>query len=117
MDSIKHIVQINIVLGAWLIVAPFVLGYSAARPYMVNDVVLGAVLIACASWILAGLPFSEFGQWVQMVASLWLIAAPFALHYGRFSPPYTNDLIVGILALAASVAATWMLAARAQTPA
>ena len=31
MERLKHIVQINIVLGAWLIVAPFVMGYSVVN--------------------------------------------------------------------------------------
>jgi SPW repeat-containing protein len=117
MERVKHIVQINILLGAWLIVAPFVLGYSSARPEMTNDFALGVVLIGCSWWILAAMPLTDFSQWLQIVGGLWLIAAPFVLHYGRFSPPFANDLVVGILSLLTSVSATWMLASRVKNAA
>ena len=53
MERLKHIVQINILLGAWLVVAPFVMGYSGTTVEMVNDVALGVWLIGCSWWILA----------------------------------------------------------------
>ncbi len=49
MERLKHIVQINIILGAWLVIAPFVMGYSMSTVELVNDVALGARLIGC-SW-------------------------------------------------------------------
>lgn len=42
MERLKHIVQINILFGAWLIVAPFIMGYSASTVELANDVALGS---------------------------------------------------------------------------
>ena len=53
MERLKHIVQINILLGAWLIVAPFIMGYSASTVEMTNDAAVGLVLVACSCWMLA----------------------------------------------------------------
>ena len=109
MERLRHVVQINMLLGAWLIVAPFALGYSASTTELLNDVALGAMLIACSLSILS----SRAGQIVlsalQLPAALWLIAAPFYLRYSTLSRPYNNDLIVGILALIVSTTTVWIL--------
>lgn len=40
----------NLVLGIWLIIAPFALGYSATTAAMVNDIVVGIIVAALAAW-------------------------------------------------------------------
>lgn len=40
---------VNFVLGGWLILAPFVLGYASGRPLW-NDVILGIIVLALAAW-------------------------------------------------------------------
>lgn len=39
----------NFVLGAWLVIAPFVLGYGEAAPLW-NDILLGVIILALAVW-------------------------------------------------------------------
>jgi len=47
---------INLVLGAWLVIAPFVLGYVDVSPAFWNDLVVGAS-VAATAWISAfGVP-------------------------------------------------------------
>ena len=99
MERLKHIVQINIVLGAWLVVAPFVMGYSGSTVELANDVAVGVVLIGCSWWILA----AETGQ--VGAGALQVLAADsgssrrrFYFHYQQLSRAFTNDVIVGILA-------------------
>lgn len=41
---------INFALGAWLIVAPFVLGYSGTARALWNDIILGVIVLALAFW-------------------------------------------------------------------
>jgi hypothetical protein len=53
MERLKHIVQINIILGIWLIMAPFLMGYAMLTVELANDVALGVLLIGCSWWILA----------------------------------------------------------------
>lgn len=36
----------NTALGAWLIIAPFALGYAAWQPAAINDVIVGAIVLA-----------------------------------------------------------------------
>jgi hypothetical protein len=49
---------VNMLLGAWLIIAPFVLLYTGAEPLAspgaatANDVVVGVIVVALATWSL-----------------------------------------------------------------
>lgn len=44
---------VNIALGAWLLVSPWILGFSASAVLMWNAVVFGALVVAFAVWALA----------------------------------------------------------------
>jgi len=46
----KTLDWINVVLGVWLILAPFVLGYSAIVAAMWNDIIVGIVVAVLAVW-------------------------------------------------------------------
>jgi hypothetical protein len=112
MERLKHVIEINILLGAWLIAAPFVLGYAGSRTEMGNDIAMGVLLIACSWWILAAAAGQIAAGGLQLLAGLWLIAAPFVWHYGQLSRPFSNDLIIGILAALVGCASMWMLNSR-----
>jgi uncharacterized membrane protein HdeD (DUF308 family) len=47
---------INLILGIWLFISPWVLRYSTDRTPMSNDVVLGIIVFVCAIWSLAASP-------------------------------------------------------------
>jgi len=110
MERLKHIVQVDIVLGAWLIVAPFVMGYSMSRPELANDIALGVLLIACSWWILAADSRQVGAAGLALLGGLWLIGAPFVLHDARLSRPFDTNIVVGVLAVLVSARAAWMLA-------
>jgi SPW repeat len=42
----------NVLFGGWLIISPWVLGFSALSTAMLNAVVVGAVVAALALWAL-----------------------------------------------------------------
>jgi hypothetical protein len=110
MERLKHIIQLNVLFGAWLIAAPFILGYASSRLEMGNDVAVGVLLVACSWWMLA----AEAGQVgagsLQLLGGLWLIAAPFVWRYAHLSRPFSNDVILGILSALTAATATWLIA-------
>ncbi len=110
MERFKYLAQINILLGAWLIAAPLVLGYTDSRMETWNDVALGILLIACSWWMLAAVAGQLGAGGLQLLGGLWLIAAPFAWHYAQRSRPFSNDLVLGILSVLVSAAALWTFA-------
>lgn len=40
----------NVVLGIWLLIAPFALGYSATTAAMWNDIVVGLIVAGLGTW-------------------------------------------------------------------
>ena len=47
---------LNLLLGIWLIISPFVLGYATSPTATWNNVVLGAVVVILAIWSAAATP-------------------------------------------------------------
>ncbi len=99
----------NVVLSAWLVVAPFILGYDmpAARA---NSVTLGMgiFLVALLAEVMPAVRF------LNTAMGLWLILAPFLLGYGNKLAPTLNDVTVGILVAALSLVPVKWGAPRAQ---
>ncbi len=89
---------LNFIPGAWLILAPFVLGYSAPQEFW-NDVLIGIVLMGAALIRYhQAVPVSLVG-WIRIGLGLWLIAAPWVLRYVT-PQAYWNDTIAGIVVVA-----------------
>jgi hypothetical protein len=87
---------LNIVAGIWLIIAPFVLGYfnGTART---NDIWLGIIVGVLAIIHLASR--AVWSSWLNVIAGIWLIIAPFVLQYPGVTALW-NDVILGILVAA-----------------
>lgn len=94
-DYAKNVSGINVIAGAWLIIAPFILGYaeSVART---NDIWTGAA-VGILSFIKLFMPEKTMWiGWITIVLGLWLILAPFVLSYTGIVPIW-NDIILGII--------------------
>src|ERR671919_438623 len=84
----------NILFGAWLLLAPWLLAY-AQDVIRWNDTITGAVLV-----VLATLPFIHpigrfWISWINALIGLWMIAAPFVLHC-QHPTAQTNDITLGV---------------------
>ncbi len=90
-----------IIAGLWLIVSPFVLGYSMDTRATVTDVILGilvALLFAYRTFSKnenAWLNGSDAGWWIFVLALL-VIAAPFSLGNAT-NARFWSDIIVGFI--------------------
>ncbi len=112
MERVKQIAQINVILGAWLIVAPFVMGYSPSTVELANDLTLGLLLVGCSVWILSASTGQVGASALGLLGGIWLIVAPFLLHYEWMSRAFANDIGVGILSTMVSATGTWMVVSR-----
>ncbi len=103
----KRIVWINLILGIWLIIAPFALGVAAiSRTPVTNDVILGILLIAFSWWMLAAIAAPLGAAWFEVLCGLWLIVSPFVLQYSRIAVAMANDVIVGIITVVVALVAS-----------
>ena len=106
MKTAKTLSWWVVVLGVWEVLAPFILGYSATSAALWDAIIIGVVLVCLGAW--AALSNADATiktlDWINAIAGLWLILAPFALSYSGVVAAMWNDIIVGI---AVAVLAGW----------
>lgn len=86
---------INLILGAWLVIAPFLLGATASATW--NDVLAGlAVLVLAGTRAAKPATSTTLLSWINLLIGVWLIIAPFVLGYASQGTIW-NDVIVGVL--------------------
>jgi hypothetical protein len=92
--TIQSVAVINIILGAWLIISPWILGYTSTAAQW-NQTILGIIVVGLA--ILRGLaPRQQWLSFLTGLVAIWAIIAPFILTYDR-SVAYWNEIIVAIV--------------------
>lgn len=102
----KRIIWINLILGLWLIVAPFALRYAGlTHAAATEDVVLGIVIAAFSWWILAAAMPMVGHAWFEILCGIWVAIAPFVIGYSGLAIARTNDVWVGIVVLIVGVIA------------
>jgi len=86
---------LNILAGIWLIIAPFVLGYSGGDPYW-NDIVCGAITGVIALARFAGAYRASWLSWVNALIGVWIFVGGFRID--DTTTASTNDIILGAIA-------------------
>ena len=94
VSQIKTASGLNLLLGIWLVIAPFLLRYatSASRG---NDITIGIIIALLAAFRLFGAYRAAWLSWLNALLGIWLIVAPFILGYDSSSALW-NDIIVGL---------------------
>lgn len=92
--SANAISWVNIILGIWVLISPFVLAFTFPRSIW-NNVATGIVV-----GILAIIRLSTREQpgwsWVNVVLGIWLIISPFVLAFATGAALW-NNVILGII--------------------
>ncbi len=98
----KILSGINMALGVWLIIAPFVLTYPNVVAVW-NSIVVGAIVFILG-WIRAANPMRAPGlSWINAILGLWLIVAPFVLRFSTTASTRWNDIVLGVAIIVFSV--------------
>lgn len=94
VSQVKKASGLNLLLGLWLVIAPFLLSYatSASRG---NDITIGVIIALLATFRLLGAYRAAWLSWLNALLGIWLIVAPFILGYDSSSALW-NDVIVGL---------------------
>ncbi len=87
---------INIILGLWLIVSSWIVGY--ASPGMLwNNIVFGAAVVIL-SWIRLSVgSHPTIPSWLNALIGVWLVIAPF-VYAGVSLAQKWNSVVAGVLA-------------------
>jgi hypothetical protein len=95
---------VNALLGAWLILSPWVVGFADERIAMFNFVAVGVLLIAAA--IGAIVVPKAWEEWMEVALGVWLMASPWLLGFAGNMVAMQNALFCGLLV---TVLALWVL--------
>jgi hypothetical protein len=110
MPRLKHWQDaVNAVLGAWLVLSPWALGYQGETAPMLNAIIIGVALIAAA----LGAIFvpRAWEEWTEGVLGLWLFVSPAVLRYATDRAALLCAVATGIVIVAL---AAWTLVADEQ---
>lgn len=105
MKTIKTLSWLVVVLGAWEVLSPFILGTSHSAGALWEAIILGIALIILAGWAALSNQVSTVKalSWINVVLGAWLILAPFIVGYASVTAAMVNDIIIGVLALLLSL--------------
>jgi hypothetical protein len=94
---VKYLLWLTFVVGVWLIVSPWFLGYASPGAQW-HDLIAGVVIAALA--YLGMREGSQWAHWLAGLAGLWLIVSSIWI-FGLESPNLVrwNELVTGVLAL------------------
>jgi hypothetical protein len=87
----------NLLLGVWMLVAPWVIGRDAGGAVLVNYYVVGFAVIAFAIAALSA--FRIWEEWVNFVLGTWLLVSPWFLGISASSAIGLNALLIGIFVI------------------
>ncbi|CAA7620699.1 SPW repeat protein [Magnetospirillum sp. UT-4] len=97
---------VNLALGLWLFVSPWVLGYTGLAGAATNSWILGIAVAAVATAAL--ISYAQWEEWLNAVFGLWLLVSPWVIGFvgtGEASvAPLWNHVLVGV---AVAVLALW----------
>jgi hypothetical protein len=87
---------VNILLGVWLIVSPWVFEYGG-RSAALSSVTVGALIALLAAIRLASLHNSAGLSGINLLLAFWTAAGPWMYDYAINTGAMWNNILVGIL--------------------
>jgi hypothetical protein len=95
---------INLILGAWLFLSPWILNYTVSQGAAWNAYILGIAIIVFT--IIALSTPKPWEEWVNTALGVWLIISPWVVGFATQAAATWNAVILGIIVLAISLEAT-----------
>lgn len=95
--------DVNLVLGVWLFLSPWLLLYGAEQATAAWNAHVVGIVIAALS-LAALVIYRQWEEWLAVLFAAWLIVSPWILGYGAFTTAIWNQIVVGIVVL---VLALW----------
>ena len=95
---------LNVLLGVWLAVSPWILGFQDQMAPTANGVVIGLALIAAA----LGAIFMPraWEEWSEGLLGLWMVVSPWVLGFSGQMDAMRNAVVSGIVVLGLAL---WVL--------
>jgi peptidoglycan/LPS O-acetylase OafA/YrhL len=92
---------VGVVLGAWMLASPWVLGFADSKAATFNALTMGTILVL--------FEFMEYEEhepakdWFDLAAGIWLMISPLALEFTSVKSASISTFTVGLLATSLAV--------------
>jgi hypothetical protein len=98
MKQVKHWQDpVNAVLGAWLVLSPWALGFSGDTAALWNFVVAGVLLVATA--LGAIIVPRAWEEWTEIGLGLWVVVSPWIVGYSGIGAARADAILSGLVIL------------------
>ena len=88
---------INVLIGIWLIISPFVvMAFSQFGNMRANNVIIGIMIGLVALFRASGSAKAEW-SWANVILGIWLIISPFVLGAASSATVVWHNVIAGIV--------------------
>lgn len=95
---------VNVILGAWLCLSPWLWHYATLKTPTLNSVIPGAIIVVLAIWALLSLHVWE--EFINLFLGLWLMFSPWLLSFSKQLFVTWNMAAVGLVVAILSAAAS-----------
>jgi len=102
---------VNLLLGAWLFLTPWLFSYTAENLASWNAWIAGLVIALLG--IAALTAFAEWEEWVELIAGIWVAISPWVLGFSAVTSAMGWHVIVGVIV--AVLAAVRLYSVRSDT--
>jgi hypothetical protein len=103
---------LNVVVGVWLFISPWVLGTTSDGATAWNAWIIGAAIFVVALIAISS-PASVVAPWGNVVLGVWLFISPWVLRYTDVSDGAVNAWVFGVVTV---LVAVWAQSVRRAVP-
>jgi formate hydrogenlyase subunit 4 len=104
-ESTSGMSWVNVLLGIWVIISPFVVQFTHQTAAMWNNVIIG-IIIALLALIRTSTPRQIGWSWANVILGIWMIISPFALGTMTTAILWNNIILGIVIAIIASANAS-----------
>ncbi|CAL8980581.1 hypothetical protein RHODGE_RHODGE_01339 [Rhodoplanes serenus] len=98
---------VNIVAGLGLLLSPWYFGFTSEAYAAWNAWIVGAAVAVIAA--AAVFAFHEAEEWINLVAGLWAVIAPWALGFSAVTAAMWAHVIAGIVVAVVAGGSIWLV--------
>ena len=86
---------LSVILGVWLIISPWVVGFAGDTMATWNTLILGIVVVLLGFY--ATRTADPTPSWLNVALGIWLIVSPWVLGFTTSEGAMANSVILGVI--------------------
>jgi SPW repeat-containing protein len=95
---------INLILGVWLIISPWVYGYALNESNSTSSSVVVGLLVLIFAALRYNTPHARTGlSWANIVLGVWTVLSPWIFSFMNSTAYVVNSIVVGCVIVALAI--------------